>query len=61
MINGRLYDARTMHQIGNHPEKRRAFFWENGEANARGGCAFAPAAANTAMRRTNGLTWDTTE
>jgi imidazolonepropionase-like amidohydrolase len=28
MINGRLYDARTMDEIGNHPEKRLAFYWE---------------------------------
>ena len=28
MVNGRLFDARTMDQIGNHPEKRLAFYWE---------------------------------
>jgi imidazolonepropionase-like amidohydrolase/Tol biopolymer transport system component len=28
MINGRLFDAATMHQIGNHPEKRKPFYWE---------------------------------
>lgn len=28
MVNGRLYDARTLHQIGNHAKKRDAFFWE---------------------------------
>jgi len=28
MVNGRLYDARTMNQIGNHPQKRRKFYWE---------------------------------
>jgi imidazolonepropionase-like amidohydrolase/Tol biopolymer transport system component len=28
MINGRLYDAATMDQIGNHPTKRKKFFWE---------------------------------
>lgn len=28
MINGRLYDARSMDEIGNHPEKRLAFYWE---------------------------------
>jgi adenine deaminase len=28
MVNGRLYDARTMDQVGNHPKKRLAFFWE---------------------------------
>ncbi len=28
MANGRLFDARTMDQVGNHPEKRLAFYWE---------------------------------
>ena len=28
MINGRLYDANTMNEIGNHPKKREAFFFE---------------------------------
>ncbi len=28
MVNGRLYDAATMDQIGNHPAKRRPFFFE---------------------------------
>jgi hypothetical protein len=28
MINGRLYDANTMDQIGNHPTKRGKFYWE---------------------------------
>jgi imidazolonepropionase-like amidohydrolase/Tol biopolymer transport system component len=28
MINGRLYDAHTMDQIGNHPAKRKKFYWE---------------------------------
>lgn len=28
VINGRIYDARTMNQIGNHPDKRRRFYWE---------------------------------
>ena len=28
MVNGRLYDAATMDQIGNHPDRRRAFFFE---------------------------------
>ncbi len=28
MVNGRLFDARTMDQIGNHPAKRGPFFWE---------------------------------
>ncbi|GAB2766035.1 amidohydrolase family protein [Salinimicrobium soli] len=29
MVNGRLYDASTMNEIGNHPEERRDFYWEN--------------------------------
>ncbi|MCZ4318458.1 amidohydrolase family protein [Aequorivita viscosa] len=28
MINGRLYDAETMNEIGNHPKERLPFFWE---------------------------------
>ncbi len=28
MINGRLYDANTMDEIGNHPLKRGEFYWE---------------------------------
>ena len=28
ILNGRIYDAATMNQIGNHPAKRRPFFWE---------------------------------
>lgn len=28
MKNGRLYDASTMNEIGNHPKKRPSFFWE---------------------------------
>ena len=27
MVNGRLYDARTMHEIGNHPSMRKHFFF----------------------------------
>ncbi|WP_432410386.1 amidohydrolase family protein [Rasiella sp. SM2506] len=29
MINGRLYDASTMNEIGNRPKKRKAFWWED--------------------------------
>ncbi|MDZ7359422.1 MAG: amidohydrolase family protein [candidate division KSB1 bacterium] len=29
MKNGRLYDAETMNEIGNHPRSRNTFFWEN--------------------------------
>jgi imidazolonepropionase-like amidohydrolase len=30
MINGRLYDAETMDEIGNYNNKRTKFFWEIG-------------------------------
>ncbi len=29
MINGRLYDAKTMNEIGNDPKERGSFYWEN--------------------------------
>jgi imidazolonepropionase-like amidohydrolase len=28
MLNGRLYDATTMNEIGNHPRQRPPFYWE---------------------------------
>jgi Tol biopolymer transport system component/imidazolonepropionase-like amidohydrolase len=28
MVNGRLYDAHTMNEVGNHPRARIPFFWE---------------------------------
>ncbi len=28
MVNGRVYDAETMDQVGNHPQKRGPFFWQ---------------------------------
>lgn len=28
MLNGRLYDAATMNEIGNHPRERPRFYWE---------------------------------
>jgi len=28
MINGRLYDAKTMNEVGNHPRERQPFFWK---------------------------------
>jgi adenine deaminase len=31
MVNGRLYDAATLNQIGNYDVKRRKFYWENGK------------------------------
>jgi Tol biopolymer transport system component/imidazolonepropionase-like amidohydrolase len=32
MVNGRLYDAATMHQVGNHPRPRGRFWWEMSRA-----------------------------
>ncbi|MEM9453113.1 MAG: amidohydrolase family protein [Myxococcota bacterium] len=38
MINGRLYDARTMNEVGNRERKRKPLFWEReGGAAYRGG------------------------
>lgn len=37
MINGRLYDAATMNEIGNRERKRTKFYWENNNYNARFG------------------------
>ncbi|MCB7482520.1 amidohydrolase family protein [Christiangramia sediminis] len=34
MVNGRLFDAKTMHQIGNEPEERTNFYWENNKYNS---------------------------
>ena len=28
MVNGRLFDAATMDQVGNHPAERPPFWWE---------------------------------
>ncbi len=33
MVNGRLYDAETMNEIGNHPKERKIFWWENDKYN----------------------------
>ncbi|MFN4763843.1 amidohydrolase family protein [Gillisia sp. Q332] len=33
MINGRLYDSKTMNEIGNHPKERTDFYWENNKYN----------------------------
>ena len=33
IVNGRLYDAETMNQIGNYDVKRSKFYWENSKAN----------------------------
>ncbi len=34
MVNGRLYDAETMNEIGHEPKKRTQFYWENNKNNA---------------------------
>lgn len=34
MINGRLYDTETMNEIGNSPNERGQFYWENNKYNA---------------------------
>ena len=28
MLNGRLYDAKTLSEIGNHPKERAKLYWE---------------------------------
>jgi imidazolonepropionase-like amidohydrolase len=28
MVNGRLYDAKTLNEIGNHPKERQKLYWE---------------------------------
>lgn len=33
MINGHLYDANTMNEIGNYSKDRKAFYWEISKAN----------------------------
>lgn len=33
MVNGRLFDANTMNEIGNHPKERTQFYWENNKYN----------------------------
>lgn len=30
MLNGRLYDAATMNEMGNHPKQRMPFYWDGG-------------------------------
>lgn len=33
MVNGRLYNAESMDEIGNHPKQRSKFYWENNRYN----------------------------
>ncbi len=35
MANGRLFDAETMHQIGNHPQERNPFYWQRDNVDDR--------------------------
>ncbi len=28
VVNGRVFDAATMDEVGNHPKKREPFFWQ---------------------------------
>jgi hypothetical protein len=28
MVNGRLYDAATLNELGNHPRRRKPLYWE---------------------------------
>ena len=34
MVNGRLFDAKTMNQLGNEAEERTNFYWENNKYNS---------------------------
>lgn len=34
MINGRLYDAETLNEVGSSPKKRQPYWWENNGYNA---------------------------
>jgi imidazolonepropionase-like amidohydrolase len=36
MVNGRIFDARTMNQVGNHAQVRAPFWWENPLIDDRG-------------------------
>lgn len=33
MMNGRLYDTKTMNEVGNHPNERGKFYWESAAYN----------------------------
>ena len=33
MVNGHLYDANTMNEIGNQEKERQPFFWELSKSN----------------------------
>ncbi len=46
MLGGRLYDARTMHEVATGTARQRAYWWESGAASASGSAA-ARAAVDT--------------
>jgi hypothetical protein len=35
MLNGRLYDAKTLNEIGNHPRARLPFWFEEPERGTK--------------------------
>ncbi|MFK7844870.1 MAG: amidohydrolase family protein [Rhodothermales bacterium] len=35
MVNGRLYEAENMNQIGNHPQERKPFYWQREDVDDR--------------------------
>ncbi|UCG49435.1 MAG: amidohydrolase family protein, partial [Phycisphaerales bacterium] len=35
VVNGRIFDARTMNEIGNHPRERGRFYWETDYSTGR--------------------------
>jgi imidazolonepropionase-like amidohydrolase len=35
MVNGRIFDAATMNEVGNHPSERMPFWWERPEVDDR--------------------------
>jgi len=35
MVNGRIFDAATMNEIGNHVQEREPFWWERKEVDER--------------------------
>jgi imidazolonepropionase-like amidohydrolase/Tol biopolymer transport system component len=47
MINGRLFDAATMNEIGNHPRTRKPFFFEGGDGSETWGDSAAEARSHS--------------
>jgi len=45
MVNGRLYNAETMHETGNHPKIRKPFYWTASGAGAPSGTSATDSAA----------------